>query len=204
MKRNPRSGAGRQAHKAQRTRTRLIAATLALIGEQGFAAATAQAITRRAGVTWGAAQHHFGSKAGILDAILALAYARFIALMRAPELQRGARAARTLRFVRRLWSHYQGDYYRVSLEILRATRAARPRRVRAWELRQGRAHLEAVRAVFGRRHRHARLREALTFTHCCLTGLALEGIFERRVRHVDRHLRRIARALQAMLATATD
>jgi hypothetical protein len=58
-----------------------------------------------------------------------------------------------------------------------------------------------VREVFHESHlSDAQLREALTFTHCCLTGLAIERIFERKVQHIERHLRRIARALDEMLA----
>jgi AcrR family transcriptional regulator len=192
----------RQALKTQRTRDRLVNATLALIRERGFAAATAKGIARRAGVTWGAAQHQFGCKEDILEAILARAYDRFIDAMAAPALRRGSRAARARLFVQRMWAHYQGDYYRVSLEILRATRAERRRRTRAWELRQGRAHLKVVREVFHESHlSDARLREALTFTHCCLTGLSIERIFESKVHHTERHLGRIARALDGMLAS---
>jgi AcrR family transcriptional regulator len=192
---------GRQALKTRRTRDRLIDATLRLIRERGFAAATAKGIARGAGVTWGAAQHQFGGKEDILAAILARAYARFIDTMGAPELRRSPRAARSRLFVSRMWAHYQGDYYRVSLEILRATRGARRQRARAWEQRQGRAHLRVVREVFHESHlSDARLREALTFTHCCLTGLAIERIFESKVRHTGRHLGRIAHALDEMLA----
>jgi AcrR family transcriptional regulator len=191
----------RQALKTRRTRDRLINATLTLIRERGFAAATAKGIARRAGVTWGAAQHQFGCKEDILEAILARAYGRFIDTMGASALRGSPRAARSRLFVSRMWAHYQGDYYRVSLEILRATRGARRRRARAWEQRQGRAHLRVVREVFHESQlSDARLREALTFTHCCLTGLAIERIFESKVRHSQRHLGRIAHALDDMLA----
>jgi len=198
MHRKPIPEDGLQARKAQRTRARLIDATLAIILEQGLSAATAQGIARRAGVTWGAAQHHFGSKANIFETILASAYARYIDAMGEPALRRGSRTQRTRRFVTRLWSHYQSDYYRVSLEILRATRRPRPL---AWEQRRGRAHLRVVREIFRDLHlSDARLREALTFMHCCLTGLAIERVFESRVRHIERHLDRIARVLETMLA----
>ncbi len=194
---------GRQVLKTQRTRARLIEATIALIREHGFDAATAQRIARRAGVTWGAAQHQFGSKEEILEAILALAYARFIEVMASPLLRDRSRAARAQRFVQCMWTHYQGDYYRVSLEILRATRGRQRRRARVWEQRQGRAHLKAVREVFHETHlSDAQLREALTFTHCCLTGLSIERIFESKVRHIERHLQRIADAFAHMLAAA--
>ena len=198
MQRKPIPEGGLQARKAHRTRARLIDATVAIILQQGLSAATTQGIARRAGVTWGAAQHHFGSKANILETILAGAYARYIHAMGASALRRGSRTRRTRRFVARLWSHYQSDHYRVSLEILRATRRHRPL---AWEQRQGRAHLRVVREIFHDSHlSDARLREALTFAHCCLTGLAIERIFESRVQYIERHLGRIARALELMLA----
>ena len=86
----------------------------------------------------------------------------------------------------------------MSLEILRAARSHRPL---AWEQPHGRLHLRVVREIFGdSRLSDARLREALAFTHCCLTGLALERIFESRVRHIERHLGRVARVLESMLA----
>jgi AcrR family transcriptional regulator len=191
---------GRQVRKTQRTRARLLGATVGLIRQGGFPAATATAIARRAGISWGAAQHQFGSKEQILEAILRLAYAHFIEAMSAPGLRGGSRSRRAAALVRRMWAHYQGDYYGVSLEILRATRGARRQRARAWEQRQGRAHLRVVREVFPEsRLTDAQLREALTFTHCCLTGLAIERIFEARVSHIERHLARIARVLQQML-----
>ncbi len=191
---------GRQALKTQRTRTRLIEATLALIREHGYAAATSQRIARRAGVTWGAAQHQFGSKEQILETILALAYARFIAVMGAAPLRHRARAARAGVFVRRMWAHYQSDYYRVSLEILRATRGRHRGRARAWEERQGRAHLRAVRAVFhDTRLNDAQLRDALDFVHCCLTGLVIGRVFDSRVSYTARHLKRVADAFATML-----
>jgi AcrR family transcriptional regulator len=193
----PAARLGPQALKTQRTRARLIQASIALIRERGLSAATAQRVAKRAGVTWGAAQHQFGSKARMLDAVLAAAYERFIEAMSDPALRHGPRTTRARLFVQRMWAHYQGDHYRVAVEILRATRG---QRARAWEERQGRAHLRAVREVFGEsRLSDARLREALTYAHCCLTGLSMEHIFERRVRHVDRHLKRVAVALASML-----
>jgi AcrR family transcriptional regulator len=191
---------GRQALKTQRTRAALIEATLSLIREHGYAAATSQRIARRAGVTWGAAQHQFGSKEEILETILGLAYARFIDVMAAAPLRRGPRAARATLFVRRMWVHYQGDYYRVSLEILRATRGRKRHRARAWEQRQGRAHLRVVRAVFHETQlTDAQLREALDFLHCCLTGLAIGRVFETKVSHTESHLKRVADTFASLL-----
>lgn len=191
---------GRQALKTLRTRARLVEATLALVREHGYAGATSQRIAHGAGLTWGAAQHQFGSKEEILETILGLAYARFIEAMAAPALRRGSFPVRAKRFVRRMWDHYQGDYYRVSLEILRATRDRRKHRARAWERRHGRAHLQVVRAVFhDTRLTDAQLREALDFLHCCLTGLTFGRVFESPARLTARHLERVADTFAAML-----
>ncbi|MDR3416840.1 MAG: helix-turn-helix domain containing protein [Nevskia sp.] len=192
---------GRQALKTKRTREKLIEATVSLIKEGGFAAASSSRIAERAGMTWGAAQHHFGSKEDILDAILAMSYERFIATMSVAELRVGSMADRCALFVDRMWLHYQSNLYLVALEILLATREDSDHPARAWEARQGKAHLKIVREIFfDTRLTDARIREALTFTHCCLTGLRIESIFESRVKNLDNHLQRIKMAMLIMLS----
>ena len=54
------------AERTAETRARVIEAVFASIAEVGFARTTASEITRRAGVTWGAVQHHFGGKHGLV------------------------------------------------------------------------------------------------------------------------------------------
>lgn len=51
-------------------RKQLIEATLASIGEVGFAATTVQSIARRAGVSAGIIAHYFGNKMGLLEATM--------------------------------------------------------------------------------------------------------------------------------------
>ncbi|MBK6738875.1 MAG: helix-turn-helix transcriptional regulator [Haliea sp.] len=50
---------------------------IALIRETGFASATSTEIAKRAGVTWGAVQHHFGGKEEILEAVLERSHRAF-------------------------------------------------------------------------------------------------------------------------------
>src|SRR5262249_56876784 len=71
-----RRGRRTQAERTAATRERILAAVVASIAEQGFQRTTASEIARRAGVTWGAVQHHFGAKEGILDAVLEDSVAR--------------------------------------------------------------------------------------------------------------------------------
>ena len=183
---------GRQAQKAQRTRDALVNATISLIREGGFAAASSSKIAERAGITWGAAQHHFGTKEDILAAILALAYDKFVTTMAAPSVRTGTLEERVSKFVDRMWMHYQTDFYLVSLEILLATRADPKHPARAWEERHGTVHLRVVREIFfDSKLGPAKIQEILTFVHFCLTGISIVGALEAEVKNVGRHLQRL-------------
>ena len=191
---------GKQALKTQRTRGRIIDATVALICEGGFAAASSSRIAERAGMTWGAAQHHFGSKEDILEAILALSYEKFLATMGIPQLRKGSLTARADHFVDRMWTHYQTDLCFAALEILLGTREDHGHAARIWDQKQGRAHLKILREVFPEvKLSNSQLQEALVFAHCCLTGLRIKYLCDGRLPHLDRHLRRIKRATLLML-----
>ena len=187
---------GHQALKAQRTREALINATIALIREGGFTAASSGRIADRAAITWGAAQHHFGTKEDILDAILGQAYDRFITTMAAPSLRDGTMEERVSKFVDRMWTHYQTDVYLVALEILLATRADRRHPARAWEERHGATHIRVVREIFhDSKLSQGKIQEVLTFVHFCLTGISIEGAFEAEVKNIGRHLQRLKTTL---------
>jgi hypothetical protein len=54
------------AERSADTRARILAAVVECISEIGFQRTTASEIASRAGVTWGAVQHHLGGKDGIL------------------------------------------------------------------------------------------------------------------------------------------
>jgi AcrR family transcriptional regulator len=186
---------GHQALKAQRTRDSLIQATIALIREGGFSAASSTRIAERAGITWGAAQHHFGTKEDILDAILALSYERWVMGMASPSLRNGSLEERVGKFIDRMWEHYQTDIYLAALEILLATRAER-HKLRAWEERHGTTHLNVVREIFADcKISPARTREALTHVHFLMSGISIEGAFEQEVKSVGRHIERLKATL---------
>jgi len=106
-----------QAERTAATRERILAAVVASIAEVGFPRTTASEIARRAGVTWGAVQHHFGAKGGILEAVLADSFARLA--QRLAGIPAGAPLpARVELFVARAWEHFASPHYRSTLEIL--------------------------------------------------------------------------------------
>src|SRR6476646_8701326 len=51
---------------ASATRERLIEATIACILEEGLYRASSNRIAKRAGVSWGVIQHHFGTREALL------------------------------------------------------------------------------------------------------------------------------------------
>ena len=106
-----------QAERTAETRARIIEAVHACISELGFARATSAEIARRAGVTWGAAQHHFGGKHGIWIAVLEDSFERFAAkLAEVPDA--APLEERVAQFVARAWDHFSSPHYRSTFEIL--------------------------------------------------------------------------------------
>ena len=79
----PRRPRRSQTERTAETHARVTAAVIASIAEVGFKRATGVEITRRAGVTWGAVQHQFGNKDGILVAIVEDSFGRSKAARRA-------------------------------------------------------------------------------------------------------------------------
>ena len=106
-----------QAERTAATRERILAAVVESIAEVGFQRTTANEIARRAGVTWGAVQHHFGAKHGILEAVLEESVAR-LADRTAGIPAEAPLATRVELFVLRAWEHFSSAHYRSMLEIL--------------------------------------------------------------------------------------
>ncbi len=105
------------AERSAQTRSRIIAAVRESVAEVGFQRTTAAEIARRAEVTWGAAQHHFGGKDGILSAVLEDSFGRFAARLQdwPANAPLGERASL---FVDRAWAHFGSSEFRSTFEIL--------------------------------------------------------------------------------------
>jgi AcrR family transcriptional regulator len=88
------------------------------IAEAGLARTTAPEIARRAGVTWGAVQHHFGGKDGMLVAVLDDSFRRFAALMQSIPVEDTSLEERARLFIDRAWEHFSSPHYRSTYEIL--------------------------------------------------------------------------------------
>jgi len=106
-----------QAERTAETRRRILDAVVESIAEVGFQRTTASEIAKRAGVTWGAVQHHFGAKGGILEAVLEDTFERFEE--RLGDIPADAPLARRVAlFVERAWEHFGSPHFRSTFEIL--------------------------------------------------------------------------------------
>lgn len=106
------------ADRTATTRAKIIAAVNEAIADVGFQRTTASEITQRAGVTWGAVQHHFGDKDGILIAVLEDSFNRFAARLAEVEVEGLAIERRVERFVERALAHFTSREYASTFEIL--------------------------------------------------------------------------------------
>jgi AcrR family transcriptional regulator len=158
------------AERTAETRARIIAAVVDSIAELGYQRTTAQEIARRAGVTWGAVQHHFGGKDAMMIAVLDDAFARFARRLQDIPLQ-APLAARAALFVDRAWAHFCSRQYRSTFEILLnylgredlgSGRDWRQRMWRAWN------------AVWSRLFADSRLprRRSMTLQHFTISALS--------------------------------
>ena len=107
-----------QAERRAETRGRILAAVVECIDEIGFQRTTANEISRRSGVTWGAVQHHYGGKDGILAAVLEDSFNRFAELLMEAFDEEAPLEKRIDVFIDRAWQHFASPHYRSTFEIL--------------------------------------------------------------------------------------
>ncbi|MCP5057028.1 MAG: TetR/AcrR family transcriptional regulator [bacterium] len=106
------------AERTAETQGRIKAAVVEAVSDLGFHRTTAAEISRRAGVSWGGAQHHFGDKDGILTAVLVDSFNSFADRLKGIAVEGRSLAERVALFVEAAWEHFGSPSYRCTLEIL--------------------------------------------------------------------------------------
>jgi AcrR family transcriptional regulator len=191
--------AGRQAAKSKATQDKIISAVIGLIREKGYMAASSTEIAKRAGVTWGAVQHHFGGKEEILGEVLERSHQRFQQRLQDAQFASGTASERVAKYVDAAWEHYRGDEYMATVEILLATRGHGGAGDDLAVSRSREEHLALGRRIF---HDSAatnqRMQEAIYVVHCMLTGILIETVLEPsgfKPRVYTAHLKTVVMAL---------
>src|SRR5665213_2120577 len=115
---------GRAQQRGDRTRFAIVEETVRCINEEGFAAASANHIAARAGVTWGVIQYHFGDRNGLLSAVIADGFQRFRRAIELVPVPDGPSRQRVEAVVEAAWAAFSSPESRASFEILISARAA--------------------------------------------------------------------------------
>jgi AcrR family transcriptional regulator len=182
-----------QEERSAETRARVIQGATECVAELGFAGATMSAISKRAGVTWGAIQHQFGDKDTILDAVLEASLAALEADLAETAASTDATVeARVKAFVDRAASQLRGPGYRAFVEI-QLGRGRRRETANQGEASWGEHVAEALerswRAGFGDLGLPARnVRVAGRFGFMVLSGIAAESMLFPDVDFSKQHL----------------
>ena len=165
--------AARRSH-AERTaesRARIMSAVVESIAEVGFKRSTASEIARRSGLTWGAVQHHFGGKDGILAAVLEDSFDRFAERLADIATEGSSLERRVELFVDRAWEHFASPHFRSTFEILQHYGTSS--RDRGWQEQMLQAWNGMWTRLFADAPRSRRKRIALQhYTVSVLAGLA--------------------------------
>jgi AcrR family transcriptional regulator len=187
--------------RSRATRRRLLEAAVACLSELGWSGSTIAVVAQRAGVSRGAAQHHFPNREDIFTAAIQhVADTRVAALREAAErLPRGA--SRTEALVEMIVDLYTGPSFRAALQLwVRASTDDRLRdRVVSLEEHVGRvAHQAALDALDADENQPA-TREIVQATLDLARGLGLADLLTDDAPRRARIVRAWARVLDATL-----
>lgn len=164
----PPPSASTRAEQAAKTRDRILDAALHCIEKQSLVHASSAEIARQAGMTWGAIQHHFGTRTELLLSVIERNFWELEARTRDAAITGGTVLDRLQAFADLAWNYCRDVRYRVTIEILMEIRrdpetfAAYERRIAvldpamtdAWEqlfaqVIEGKADRSIQRALFG-------------------------------------------------------
>jgi AcrR family transcriptional regulator len=100
------------------TRGRVIDAAVACILDEGFYRASSNKIARRAGVTWGVIQYHFGTREALMLAVHERALEELDRALADAVINGDTVEARLGCFVEALWSYYRRPEFLAYMQIV--------------------------------------------------------------------------------------
>ena len=179
--RKPKPAPRSQTERRAETRRALLDAALEVMREVGYARVTFGAIAKHAGLTTGALQHHFDTKADLIHAVLV---ERLMPVMEKGGLE--SQAGRPLRarcktIVDLYWGSYRDPAYPVVWDIILGAREdpELAARIRRFQREGSERSLHDVEAAFdGLPLGAAQIRRVYLFITAQLRGLALLRPFE--------------------------
>lgn len=107
----------RTGRKGAATRARVIEAARECLSELGYHRASSNEIARRADITWGVIQYHFGSRESVLLAIVDSAVEELSSSLDTVVISRSMPTERLAVVAEIVWSYYASPHYLAYLEI---------------------------------------------------------------------------------------
>ncbi len=167
-----------QAERSERTRELLLDATISCLVELGYARTTVHEICRRAGLSRGAQQHHFTTKAELMTSALEHLFARLGEEILAATSDLPPGPQRLDEGIDLLWRAYSGTLSTAAVELWVAARTDEElrRSLLPVDRELGHLTLEFYRRIAGPGVDEARLRTVLLLTVNLVRGLALDAM----------------------------
>ncbi|WP_410570071.1 TetR/AcrR family transcriptional regulator [Amycolatopsis sp. cmx-4-61] len=190
-----------QQERSRTTRRRLIEAALDSFGERGWHGVTVAGIAERAGVSRGAAQHHFPAREDLVVAAVDLLGEAQIDELRAQAADLPSGASRIERVVEMVLNLYTGPLFRAALQLwsVAATDDALRDVLVPLEARVGREAHRVTVELLGVDESRPGVRELVQATLDLARGLGLANLLTDDARRRKQIVREWARTLELRL-----
>jgi AcrR family transcriptional regulator len=191
-----------QQERSRTTRRRLVEAALDSFGERGWHGVTVAGIAERAGVSRGAAQHHFPAREDLVVAAVDLLGEAQIDELRAQAADLPSGASRIERVVEMVLNLYTGPLFRAALQLwsVAATDDALREVLVPLEARVGREAHRVTVELLGVDESRPGVRELVQATLDLARGLGLANLLTDDTRRRRQIVREWARTLELRLA----
>lgn len=161
--------------RRKETSAAIINATIDLIEELGYSNLRTKHITEKAGITWGAVQHLFGSKEDLMLSVVRTTLDKIPAQIDTIRLSHGTLEERCEEIIDLTWAVYNSKDYFALIEIVRGTKADKELHEKIVAAHQRvRSHIQKVWMHAFRDSQISKQELVLTCEHITLTlsGLA--------------------------------
>jgi AcrR family transcriptional regulator len=196
--------------RSRATRQRLLEAAVACLAEYGWSGSTVTVVAERAGVSRGAAQHHFPTREDLFTAAVEHVAEKRSQALRAftRDLPPSGSAARTRMILDELVDLYTGPLFRAALQLwVAASNSAEEEQLRRWvtalEARVGRETHRMAVELLGVNERRPGARETVQGLLDMARGLGLANLLTDDTARRRRVVEQWARVLDDMLGSGS-
>ncbi|MEM6476855.1 MAG: TetR/AcrR family transcriptional regulator [Pseudomonadota bacterium] len=195
-----------QAERSAATRAELIEATIELLLDQGLAHCSLAAVAKRAGLTTGAVQHQFKTKAKLMQAVIAERLFSAEPSVIVKELSALTLEDRCRSLVALQWSFYRQPEYLAIWEIILGAKTDKEIQgeITAWQRSATQAHEDAIGTVLADCNlTDSAIRSLQYFINSHLRGLAMLRTVQDDRAIVDEQIELLSRTVLSLVQDQT-